>query len=277
MRFIPIQSVREGTVIKENIYSQNNSILLREGTALKQSYIRHLFFMGINGLYIEDDVSKDIEVTRVISGSLKNEAVKKMKDAFNFATQDKTSTSKMLQTSNAMHELIENVIDDILSNENLMINMVDLKIFDDYTFYHSVSVATISIMIAISMGFNKSDLISLGLSSILHDIGKVFTPKEILNKKGRLTDSEMEIIKTHSDVGYRYLKDKFNVPMKSYLGVLQHHERWDGTGYPLGLKKDKISLFARIISIADVYDALTSERPYRSNGNLSKWDGRRAF
>lgn len=263
MRFIPIQSVREGTIIDETIYSENGGILLKEGTVLKKSYIRHLRDMGINGLYIDDNISKDIETTTTISGKLKNDAVQKMKNAFSFAKSDNPSTSEMLQASNAMHLLIESVIDDILNNDNFMINMVDLKVFDDYTFYHSISVATISIMVGVNLNYDKPKLIELGLSAILHDIGKVFTPKEILNKAGRLDDDEMILMKNHSDDGYRYLKDKYNVPMKSYLGVLQHHEKWDGTGYPLGLKDKKISEYARIISIADVYDALTSDRPYR--------------
>lgn len=263
MRFIPIQSVKRGTIIDEDIYSANGQILLRKGTPLKDSYIKHLMGMGINGLYIDDDISKDVEVTTTISAKLKNEAVQKMKSAFNFATREKNSTSEMLQASSSMYDLIENVIDEILENDNFMVNMVDLKVFDDYTFYHSVSVATISILIAVNLNYAKKELIELGLSSILHDIGKVFTPIDILNKNGKLDVDEMKIMKEHSEQGYKYLKDAFNVPMKSYLGVLQHHERWDGGGYPLGIVGEKISKYARIISVADVYDALTSDRPYR--------------
>lgn len=263
MRFVPIQSVRKGTIIKETIYSENGIILLKQGTPLKDAYIRHLMDMGVNGLYIDDEISKEIEITTTISGKLKNEAVQKMKNAFTFAKKEKFTTSEMLQASEAMYALIENVIDEILSNDNFMINMVDLKVFDDYTFFHSVSVATISIMIAVNMDFKKNELIELGLSAILHDIGKVFTPKDILNKKGCLTDDEMVIMKGHSDDGYRYLKEKFNVPMRTYIGVLQHHEKWDGSGYPLGITGTNISKYARIIAVADVYDALTSDRPYR--------------
>jgi HD-GYP domain-containing protein (c-di-GMP phosphodiesterase class II) len=98
---------------------------------------------------------------------------------------------------------------------------------------------------------------------MLHDIGKVFIPKEILNKPGRLSDEEFEAIKSHSVKGHEYLKKFFDMPASSSSGVLQHHERFNGSGYPAGIKGNKITPFGKIIAIADVYDALTSKRAYR--------------
>ena len=110
---------------------------------------------------------------------------------------------------------------------------------------------------------SEVNLYKLGLSAILHDIGKVFVPKLVLNKPGRLTDEEFLIMQTHSTQGYQYLKRDYDIPMASYIGVLQHHERYNGSGYPLKLRGEKIHLFGRIIAITDVYDALISNRPYR--------------
>jgi HD-GYP domain-containing protein (c-di-GMP phosphodiesterase class II) len=103
------------------------------------------------------------------------------------------------------------------------------------------------------------------MASLLHDIGKMFIPQEILNKKGKLTDEEYEIVKTHSFKGYQILKENAEFSYYSSIGVLHHHEKYNGTGYPFELKGNKISILGRIIAIADVYDALISDRPYRKS------------
>ncbi len=141
--------------------------------------------------------------------------------------------------------------------------MVDLKIFDDYTFYHSVNVAVLSLIIGISVDLPRPELYKLGLGALLHDIGKVFISKKILSKEGPLDIEEFDEIRKHPTLGYEYLTKHYDVPAKSNLGALQHHERYDGSGYPSNLKDESISDFGRIIAIADVYDALTSDRPYR--------------
>ena len=153
--------------------------------------------------------------------------------------------------------------DEILQNKNAVFNLMDLKVYDEYTFYHSVNVAVLSIIVATELGLSKEELIKLGISGLLHDIGKVFVKKEILNKKGKLSESEFREIKEHPVNGFNYLKKSCQIPLKSYVGVLQHHEKYDGTGYPYGLKGREISLFGRILTIADIYDALISDRPYR--------------
>jgi HD-GYP domain-containing protein (c-di-GMP phosphodiesterase class II) len=110
----------------------------------------------------------------------------------------------------------------------------------------------------------------LGLAAIMHDIGKVFVPKKILNKNAALTKDEFEVVKKHSYLGYSYIKDNTEIPSMSYVGILQHHEKFNGTGYPFNLNGDKISQFGRIVSIVDVYDALTSNRSYRNAASPSE-------
>jgi HD-GYP domain-containing protein (c-di-GMP phosphodiesterase class II) len=117
--------------------------------------------------------------------------------------------------------------------------------------------------IGVEMNLPTKKLHELGLAAVLHDIGKIHIEKGILLKQGKLTDDEYEQVKQHSELGYKHLKNTYEIPMASYVGVLQHHERYDGTGYPFQKAKDEISLYGRIICIADVYDAITSNRPYR--------------
>ncbi len=159
--------------------------------------------------------------------------------------------------------MVNDIVSEITINENATVNMMDLKVFDDYTYYHSVNVSVLSIVVGAAEGLGKSKLYELGLGALLHDIGKVFVPKEILNKSGKLTPEEFEEIKKHSLMGNWYLREKWQVPIESNVAVLSHHEKYDGSGYPYGLKSDRISRFGKIVAVADVYDALTSDRPYR--------------
>jgi HD-GYP domain-containing protein (c-di-GMP phosphodiesterase class II) len=128
-------------------------------------------------------------------------------------------------------------------------------------------VAVLSIGLGAAIGFDKIDLCNLGFGALLHDIGKVFISKEILNKKGPLSDEEFIEMKKHSFWGYEYLVREFVGNISAQAGILDHHEKFSGGGYPNNTKGEKISLYGRIITIADVYDALTSDRPYRKGLN----------
>lgn len=260
MRFVPINCVRNGMICGKKLLGKNGTLLLNKGAVIYDAYIETIKELGYSGIYVDDDVSKEIEIVEVINLDLRLKAVSTIKNVFINLEAGKTIPDKSVEVINQM---VGDIIDDIMSNKQLMVNMMDLKLFDDYTFYHCVNVGVLSIVMGMALGLNKDQLQKLGLAGLLHDIGKVFIPKEILNKPGKLTDQEYEEMKSHTSKGFRYLKEKFNIPTSSYVGVLQHHERYDGKGYPNSISGEKISLFGRIIAVADVYDALTSNRPYR--------------
>ena len=134
---------------------------------------------------------------------------------------------------------------------------------DPYTAGHQRRVAEIAYTIAIEMGFTQDEVNGVQMAGLVHDLGKLSVPGEILSKPGRLTDNELNIIKTHSQVGYDILKD-IDFPWPIARIILQHHERMNGTGYPQGLTGDKILIEARIIAVADVYEAMVFHRPYRA-------------
>jgi HD-GYP domain-containing protein (c-di-GMP phosphodiesterase class II) len=263
MRYVPTSCLRDGMVLARNLYGKDQSLLLSKGQPIKETYIDKISKLGYSGVFVSDNLSDDIIIESLISDQLKMSAVSAVKDVFIMTERD----SDNVKANNLMMEktkvIVEGLIDEILFNRNLMVNMVDLKVFDDYTFYHSVNVAVLSIIMGISLDFSRPMLYKLGLGALLHDIGKIFISKEILGKEGPLDDDEFEKIKQHPSLGYEYLVNHFDIPAKSYLGALHHHERYDGSGYPLCLKGERISEIGRIIAIADVYDALTSDRPYR--------------
>lgn len=137
-----------------------------------------------------------------------------------------------------------------------------LKSYDEYTFSHSSNVALLCNLFASWLRLSDEETTYLTAAGFLHDIGKLKIPHSILNKQTRLTDKEYEIMKKHTILGYRILQTQ-NIPNEIKLGALMHHEKIDGTGYPLGVTHEKISKYARIIAICDIYDAMTSDRVYR--------------
>ena len=141
----------------------------------------------------------------------------------------------------------------------LLANKVENK--DSYTRGHLDRVSDYAVSIGKQIGFNAEQIEEIGYAAILHDLGKINVPIEILNKKGRLSDDEFEVIKKHSQDGAVFVKDTYYEHLATIIN--QHHEKIDGTGYPQGLCGDEISLEAKIISVADAYDAMTSDSPYR--------------
>jgi len=259
MRYVPIKYVREGMILAKTLYGVNGEILLTREMPIRLSYVKALCKLGFRGLYINDELSEDITVNEIINVELKMKTIKSVKNLMqpNIKKKEVQSLLKIIE------KLMGNIVDEISCNEDIMINMMDLKVSSEYTFYHSVNVCVLSIVLGAALKLKKRDLYLLGTSALLHDMGKIFTPNEILDKPGKLTYEEFEIIKQHSENGYKYVKENLDINNKVYEGICQHHERYDGTGYPLNIKGEKISLFGRIIAIADVYDAFISDRPYR--------------
>ncbi len=160
-------------------------------------------------------------------------------------------------------EISHTLVEEILQQPDAIMNLMDIKSFDDYTFTHNINVATISLMIGQAMNMPKADMEDLGVGGMLHDVGKLKIPLSILNKDGKLTDQEFAEMRSHPNYGYEILAKSKGVSERARMVALQHHEKFQGGGYPRKLKGSEISLFARICAVADVYDALTTDRPYR--------------
>lgn len=147
--------------------------------------------------------------------------------------------------------------------ENILYVLAKLiELRDSYTEEHTERVAKLSVLIGNEMGLDEFELNALRKGALLHDIGKIAVPDSILRKEGELTEEELEIMKTHVIIGYRICKNMESLK-PSLPAILYHHERWDGKGYPEGLMKEEIPIFARIVAVADSFDAMTTKRPYR--------------
>jgi putative nucleotidyltransferase with HDIG domain len=161
-----------------------------------------------------------------------------------------------------LRPIVSKITASILRNPDALISLLRIKQADTYTFQHSVAVGTLLISFCHALNMDKDTLAELGLGGLLHDIGKMLTPKHILNKPGVLNKREFEIIKQHVIISGELLENLHGVSESAFKIIIEHHERYDGSGYPLGLKANEISRFGQVASIVDVYDALTSNRIY---------------
>ena len=258
MRKISLKNAQKGMKLAKPIFSVEGYVLLGKGIFLKQAYINRLESLNVSEIYIQDDISEDIEINDIIDEGTRNQAkvlVKRVMDDYKANRRFSADSSVIM---------VNRIIDELLSNKNVVVNLGDIKTIDDYTFSHSVNVCVLSLIVGMKLGLDQLKLRDLGVGALLHDIGKVLIPEEILKKPFELTPEEFKLIKEHTVLGYDIIKSDPNVRATSAYIVLSHHERFDGSGYPRQIKGENIHMFARIVAIADVYDALSSDRVYRN-------------
>ncbi len=234
-------------VVGKSIYNEKGKVLVNYHVTLTDKLIGKMKAKGLPGLYIEDSLSADITVEDLISDELQIKATHAL---------SKLDIDAALDVANEITE-------ELSVDGEINVNLVSLRTNSDYTYKHSLSVATLSVLTGIGIGMKKSMLKELAAAGLLHDIGKINIPVETLEKPGPLTEEEYELIKKHSEFGYTKLKNHLSISSKTKMGVYMHHENVNGTGYPLGLRDDQIYTFAKIIHVADVYDAITSARVYK--------------
>lgn len=294
MHRISVESVDSGAMLGKTLYNERGDVLLRKGAVLTDGYVRLLREKGFRTVYVQDPDTADIVVDDIVSEHVRQTATKniyRFMDVVDKAARDlqKVPTERLGaafgssdfqratqgRAYEALHGVVESIIDDVLGATTLT-GLTAIKTHDNYTFCHSVDVTVTAIMIGKKFFFDRAALRQLALGCMLHDTGKLFIDPKILNKPGKLTPAEFELIKKHPTLGYQMLrsiqKDEFLANHVAY----QHHERQDGTGYPRGLRGvnriardaagrgDRMLLIGEIAAVADVYDAIGSDRPYRA-------------
>lgn len=257
-------------MLEQDVFAVGSSrvALLSKDTVLSQRQIETLKQLGVENVYVEgEEEPEPINVPpprQIISPQLRDEALQNITELFDFFRQGSKNQHQVLGIIKDMDTLVDQLVKNLKEDENALIHIAGLKSYDDYTYHHSLSVAVLSVAIGQALKLEERQLHLLGKCAMMHDIGKISIPIEIINKPGKLEKEEFNVIKRHSPEGYQYL-NKYSVHDPMLLStVLFHHERYDGSGYPYGLKGNKIPLFSRIIAVADVYDALTSPRAYRT-------------
>ena len=269
MRLVPIECVRDKSVAAKTIYDNNGNILVNKGVSLTSQVIRKLRELDIWSVYIEDKYSLS-EIRDIIKPELRQKSITFIKEAFvniekmvmnssKDKYEDSLTKKNNIEYFKSLKNVAEEIVENIYSNEHILLSLVDIKSFDNYMYQHSINVAVISVSLGIALRLKKEELIALAEGALLHDIGKIYIPKDIYQKHDKLTAEERKLYNSHPIKGYEYVKKEFRVDDNVLKIIMQHHERVDGNGFPNKLKGHEISKFAKIISIANCYDYLTSD------------------
>lgn len=279
MKRIAIFNAKPEMVLAKEVYSRNGRLLLRKGAVLTQEWIDKLADFGVPTVYIEMESAVDgaaaeegqagcqqdkmkkrprIEVPDMVPYQIRNEAERVVQEIM----QD-VKTGRLIKTNKA-RKVVEDIVNQLINNRHIAGKLADIRILDDYTFAHSVNVCILSISTGVIMGYSKIRLRELGIGALLHDVGKMKIPDEILNKRGPLTEREFEEIKRHTILGYEILSEHPDITSNAARISIQHHECYNGSGYPWGVRDEEVHEYSKIVAIADVYDALTADRVYKN-------------
>ena len=253
--------LKTGMVTAQSIFNEKGAPFLVRGTPLTDRYIYRLRQLSIPELHVTS-LSSNFQLQPppdIVEERTRVQAVDNVAETFREAEENGRFDMTRLE------KCADFLVRDIMAKKKNLVQITDIRLHDSYTFSHSVNVAVLSTMLGDLCGYSKRKLQIITLGGLLHDLGKIDVHTDILNKNRSLTKSEFDIMKKHPADGARRILKIKDLPKASILAAIagQHHEHIDGTGYPRGITGEEMHRYAKIAAIADVYDALTSERPYK--------------
>ncbi|GLX65678.1 HD-GYP domain-containing protein [Paenibacillus glycanilyticus] len=266
MRLVPITQCQPGMRLAKKIFSGDGLVLLGENIELTSRHIVRLDQYGIQYVFIKDPRTDDIVMPEIISENTISLALKEIKSNFR-AMMDLPKQKKGAPypyIAQPFKQVMNMIIDDLSNHKDAMIMLMNMGIVDDYLYQHSLNVCVYTTLLGSAYGYPREELMKLGMGALLHDIGKTQIPMDVLKKPGSLTDHEFQMMRNHAKFGFELLKDEPNMPLVVAHCAFQHHERIDGSGYPRGIAGDEIHEYAKWIGLVDSYDAMTTNRVYRS-------------
>lgn len=269
---IKLEEVKAGMKLAGSVYHITDSgvhmLIARKNSDLTPSILRVLTGLKIETVDVLSRTPKPethVPVKTLFDTMLRKKAVESVKQLFScFSEEGCTNKTTAFRCVNNISGIVGDLLDVINNDLTGLIHINDLKKHDEYTYHHSLSVSVLAIATGRELGMDNDELLRLGRCAMLHDIGKQLIPLDIINKTGKLTAAEYEIIQKHPIWGANNLRDSSLIDEESVISILSHHEKENGLGYPYRLKSHEIPLFSKIIAVADVYDAITSYRAYRA-------------
>ncbi|WP_142413947.1 HD-GYP domain-containing protein [Hathewaya massiliensis] len=259
MKLVSVNDLNGTEVLWKDILDYEGKVLLSAGTVLNKAHIEKLKNNGIYAIKVEDDYEFNLKwkFKDEYMNTLKTSVIKNMPILFdNLVDGDYDNSYKYIED-------VYSIVDHIIHQGSITTNLFQIKSYDEYTYVHCVDTCIMATFLGYSMNINKANLRNLAVAALLHDIGKTKIPTSIINKKSKLSNNEFEIIKKHPMYGKQILQSMKKIHPDIISGVAEHHERFDGKGYPFGIKGYNICKFARIISICDVFTAVSANRSYR--------------
>lgn len=279
MIIVNIDKAREGMQLAENVCTTTATeykVLLKKGMFLSSQMIRMLKDKGIKSVRIVsgglEDLAAPENTTKAAQEDRRNERIT---NALTTLDEIFECNEEIKELSHTAVQKVDNIADDIMNdiaNDTSFLGnqMIALQNYDDYTYKHCLRVSMLAASVCAELGLSPGDTKEVVIAGLLHDIGKSNIDHDIIIKPGKLTDKEFEEVKRHPHIGYNILKNSGEYNSNIMSGVLFHQEKYDGSGYPTGLVGEKIPLIARILTVCDVFDALTSNRPYRQPWSVAE-------
>lgn len=249
MHYISTDRLTPGMALGQDIFDGAGCLLLAKHLLLNEEYISNLEFLGFPGVYIDDEFTQGAEIQQIITPEVKSHALKLVHDLFTFDENEPELSVREVK----LRKTVENVVEDILKDGDVMFNMMDIRNYDDYIYYHSVNVGVLSAMVGARCGLDHDQLYQLTMSAMLHDIGKKFLPHPKDDAEWPPEGDEEKLWRKHPQLGADYLKNSYHFSPEVSQTIMLHHE-------PYNAGKE-LPLFARIIKMTDCYDVLVTKRP----------------
>lgn len=249
MRKISVAYIVPEMILGRSIYNSDGRVLLRSGVTLNSNYIRRLKEIGILSLYIQDALSADIdEIPELVSEETRLQTKRVLRELYTLLEKKQGIDTSRVES------VVGDLLDEIFSNADVLLGVLDMSLSDDQIYVHSVNVCIMSVAMGMTLGYDRNRLKELAVGALLHDVGKTQLARSALQRSLNYTaESDLEV-ERHTQHGFDILRKYYGVSLLSAHVAFQHHERWDGGGYPRGLKEKGIHEYARIVSVANLYD-----------------------
>ncbi|HLN59962.1 MAG TPA: HD-GYP domain-containing protein [Symbiobacteriaceae bacterium] len=277
MEWVPVRQIRSGMRLAKSIVLPDGRLWLIKGSELKETYVNPMLEQGIMSVYVVNELAPDLVVHDVVAEESRQQLTEEMRQVIrNVRPAVAESTHRGVGRFGSALNLdrlksaVDRIVDELLGNRTVVYHLKDLRAADDYTLGHSVNVCVLSTLLGSVCDLNQNEMKDLAVGALLHDIGKTLTPPAILGKPGKLTPDETNVMNRHTTDGWNILKEQQGIPYSAAIVALQHHERWAGGGYPKGIKGSDIFKYSRICSVADCFDAMTADRPYRQGMSAAR-------
>ena len=257
MQRVSVGFLEAGMVAARNVHSAEGRLLVTKDTVLSEAMVANIQKTSLGSIYVRNPLFQDIEAEEVVTEDNRRKAVMALKSAVTAYQNTKVLDIQPLK------KVLRELVVEIIRNRDSMIHQLDMRTYQDYIYAHSVNTCVLSVLIAVNLDYPEGKLTDLALGTMLHDVGMMMLPDALLMKMGNLTPEESKQVQQHPEDGFNILRTVREIPITVAHIAYQHHERVDGKGYPRNLTADKILEFAKVAAVADTFDALVSDRPYR--------------
>ena len=257
MQRVSLERLRPGMVIASNVYSADGRLLVRSDATISEQYLSRMAKLNITSVYVREPFWVETVKPEIVNEEVRINLIGSLQKLFGSIKHEEPCNAP------AFNAMADAIVGEVCNHPQCLVQLADIRLRKEFLFGHAVNVALLCTVIGIDLGYSPQTLHELALGGLLHDIGQMRISPELINKPTALTSSEHLAVQAHTIRGFDTLWQTGAFSRNTMLMALQHHERINGSGYPQGLHDGEIREMSKIIAVADVYDAMTSDRPHR--------------